>query len=779
MKEDIWVVKRCGRHEFVSFDKVLLRIKDLANRTPRLSKVNHAVVAQKTIQGLYSGVKTSDLDVLAAENAAYMSTVHPEYESLAARIAISNLQKSTPSDFMEVTQKLYDNVDQVTHLPAPRVSQEYYNFVKENIDLIRKNIDYDRDYDYEYFGFKVLEKTYLLRAADKIVERPQSMHMREVLGIHIGDIDTAIRMYHWVSKHFSTYATATKINSGTLKSQFSSCFLLKMKEDSIDGIYETLKNCALLSKHAGGIGISITNVRAKGSYIKGSDGRSDGILPMLRVYNDTARYVSQGGGKRKGCIACYIEPWHADIETFLSMKRLGGKEEDRTRDLFYGLWIPDLFMERVEEDGMWSLFCPVECPGLDEAWGENFKSLYCQYEASGKARKVMPVRDLWQSILDSQIETGIPYMLYKDASNRGSNQKNLGTIKCSNLCTEIIQYSSSEEIASCNLANLALPKFIKNKTFDYQLLYQATYELTQSMNYIIDRNHYVLPETKLSNLKHRPIAIGVQGLADVFMIMRYPFDSPEAKQLNIDIFETIYYGFLRASCDLAKIHGPYETFHGSPYSKGILAFDMINVAPSGRWPYDEVRKDIIQYGTRNCLGSSVMPTASTASILGNNECIEPFTSNVYNRRVLAGEFTMINRYLVEDLERLGIWNEKTKDEIVENRGSVQSLKNVPDDIKLLHRTAWELKMRDLIDMAADRQAYIDQSQSLNMFMAVPDKGKLTSMHLYSWRKGLKTGMYYLRTQPATNPIQFTIEPVSVKKSVDVCNMQPGCDSCSG
>ncbi|CAK7994582.1 Ribonucleoside-diphosphate reductase large subunit [uncultured virus] len=781
--EDVYVIKRSGLHELVSFDKILERIKALVRKDPPLTRVNHVIIAQKTIQGLYKGVTTSELDTLAAETAAYMSTTHPEYDILAARIAISNLQKSTSSDFMKVTQALIENRDPKNDLPAPRVSNEYYQFVKENIEAINEAIDYERDYLYEYFGYKVLEKSYLLRSNGKIVERPQATHMRVALGVHLGDLDKALQVYRWLSLHFMTYATPTIMNAGTPFPQLSSCFLLAMKEDSIAGIYKTLADTALLSKHAGGIGLSISNVRATQSYIRGTDGNSDGIVPMLRVYNDTARYVNQGGGKRKGSFAIYLEPWHPDIEVFLELKRPGGTADSRLRDLFYGLWIPDLFMSRVERDESWSLFCPDECPGLNEVWGVPFEELYTNYEKTGKARKVLKARDLWDLIITSQIETGTPYMLYKDACNRKSNQQNLGTIKSSNLCTEIIQYSSADEIANCNLSSLALPKFViiddQRRTFDHQLLYEVTYALCHSMNCVIDRNHYVLPETKRSNLRHRPIAMGVQGLANVFMMMRYPFDSLMAKKLNIEIFETIYYGFLRASCDLAKIHGPYETFQGSPYSKGILAFDMAGVQPTGRWPFDEVRGDIVESGIRNCLGISVMPTASTASILGNNECIEPFTCNFFNRRVLAGEFTIVNRYLIDDLEGLGLWNEKMKNEIFLARGSIQSIERIPSEIRHLHRTVWELKMRDLIDMAADRGAFIDQSQSLNMFMAVPDKAKITSMHLYGWKKGLKTGMYYLRTRPAADPIQFTIDPTEKRRSEEICKMEDGCIMCSG
>jgi len=763
----MFVIKRDGRQEEVAFDKITARIRNLKEKSPPLTKVDPAVVAQKVVQGVYAGVTTAELDNLAAETAAYMTTVHPDYESLAARMAISNLHKATTANYLEVSEKMHHYINPKTGDLAPLLSEECFLIIKENIDRIQAALDFERDFGYDYFGFKTLERSYLVRVGGKIVERPQHLLMRVAVGIHKRNIDKVLETYDLMSRRLFTHATPTLFNAGTPLPQMSSCFLLTMAGDSIDGIYSTLKSCALISKSAGGIGLSVHSIRAAQSYIRGTNGTSNGLVPMLRVFNDTARYVDQGGGKRKGSFAIYLEPWHADIIEFLDLKKNTGKEENRCRDLFYGLWTPDLFMKRVEANESWSLFCPNECPGLCDSWGAEFEALYEKYEKAGKARRVMKAQELWFMIVGSQIETGTPYMMFKDACNSKSNQQHLGTIRSSNLCTEIVEYTAPDEIAVCNLASIALPMFVTadGQNFDHQQLYDVTYHITGNLNRIIDENYYPVPEAKNSNFRHRPIGIGVQGLADAFLKMRFPFDSPEAKALNKAIFETIYFASARASCDIAKAEGPFPSFAGCPASKGILSPDMWGVKPSDRWDYPQLRKDIMQYGMRNSLLVAPMPTASTSQILGNNECFEPFTSNIYTRRVLAGEFTILNKYLLRDLLELGIWSENLKNKIIARGGSVQGIDEIPAHVQKLHRTVWELKMRDLVDMAADRGAFIDQSQSFNAFMETPTKAKVTSMHFYGWKAGLKTGMYYLRTRPAANAIQFTVDQAAL--SLDV------------
>lgn len=758
----MYVIKRDGRRESVKFDKITARIEKLYYGLDSRF-VQPVEVAKKVVTGIYDGVTTAELDNLAAETAASMTTRHPDYAILAARIAISNLHKNTLKSFSATIKRLYTYVDPKTSENAALISKDVYDIVRQNAALLDSTIIYDRDYGYDYFGYKTLEKSYLLKVDGKIAERPQHMLMRVAIGIHKKDLEAAIETYHLLSERWFTHATPTLFNAGTPKPQMSSCFLLTMKDDSIDGIYDTLKQCALISQSAGGIGLSIHDIRATGSYIKGTNGTSNGIVPMLRVFNDTARYVDQGGGKRKGSFAIYLEPWHADIFEFLDLRKNHGKEELRARDLFFALWIPDLFMRRVESGDTWSLLCPHECPGLADTHGEEFEALYEQYEREGKARKTIKAQDLWMAIMESQIETGTPYMLYKDHANAKSNQKNLGTIKSSNLCTEIIEYTSPDEVAVCNLASIALPKFVTEaedgfRKFDHKSLYEITKVITRNLNKIIDLNYYPVPEAERSNKRHRPIGIGVQGLADAFCLLRMPFDSEEARQMNKDIHETIYYGAMEASMELARKEGPYETWAGSPVSQGIFQFDMWGVKPeSNRWDWGGLRKQVVKYGVRNSLLLAPMPTASTSQILGNNECFEPFTSNIYVRRVLSGEFVVVNKYLLKDLIQLGLWNEDMKNMLILANGSVQSIPNIPQHVKDLYKTAWEIKQRTLLDMAADRGAYICQSQSLNIFMEEPNFGKLTSMHFHAWKKGLKTGMYYLRTRAAAAPIQFTVQ----------------------
>ena len=751
----MYVVKRDGRREAVKFDKITARIKKLCYGLNPL--VAPEKVAMKVIEGLFDGVTTSELDNLAAEVAATNTITHPDYALLASRIAVSNLHKNTKKSFSETIKDLYNYIDPKTAKKAPLISDEVYNIIAKNADVLDSTIIYDRDFRYDFFGFKTLERSYLLKLKGQVAERPQQMLMRVAVGIHKEDLDSAIETYNYMSEGWFTHATPTLFNSGTPKPQMSSCFLLTTKEDSIPGIYDTLKQCAQISQSAGGIGLSIHDIRAMGSYIKGTNGTSNGIVPMLRVFNDTARYVDQGGGKRKGSFAIYMEPWHADVFDFLDLRKNHGKEEQRARDLFYALWTPDLFMKRVEENGDWTLMCPHECPGLSDTHGKNFEKLYTKYESEGKGRKTIKAQELWFKILESQIETGTPYMLYKDSANEKSNQKNLGTIKSSNLCTEIIEYTAPDEVAVCNLASIALPKFVIDGKFDHEKLFKVTYRVTKNLDKVIDANYYPVPEARNSNMRHRPIGIGVQGLADAFILLRQAFESKEAKQLNKDIFETIYYAALTASKDLAIEKGTYESYKGSPVSKGILQFDMWNVKPSDRWEWDLLREEIQKNGVRNSLLVAPMPTASTAQILGNNECFEPYTSNIYTRRVLSGEFIIVNKHLLRDLVKLGIWDDRLKNKLMASNGSIQNIDEIPDNIKNLYKTAWEISQKVLLDMAADRGAFIDQSQSLNIFMENANFAKLTSMHFYGWKAGLKTGMYYLRTKSATDAIKFTLD----------------------
>jgi len=762
------VLKRDGHRETVKFDKITARIEKLCyGLDPKF--VNPVELAMKVINGLYDGVSTQELDNLAAEIAATMTTKHPDFAKLAARIAVSNLHKVTSKSFSNTMKRLYTYVDPKTGENAPLISKETWKVIKEHAAELDEAIIYDRDFSYDYFGFKTLERSYLMQVDGKVIERPQHLLMRVAVGIHAEDIPAAIETYTLLSEKWFTHATPTLFNAGTPKPQLSSCFLLTMKDDSIDGIYDTLKQCAKISQSAGGIGLSIHNVRAKGSYIKGTGGTSNGIVPMLRNFDMTARYVDQGGGKRKGSFAIYLEPWHADIFDFLDLKKNHGKEELRARDLFFAVWIPDLFMQRVENNEMWSLFCPNEAPGLAEVYGEEFERLYDKYEKEGKFRKQIKAQDLWFEILESQIETGTPYILYKDAANKKSNQKNLGTIKSSNLCTEIIEYTSPDEVAVCNLASLALPKFITEKgKFDHQKLYEITKVATRNLNKVIDVNYYPVPEARNSNMRHRPIGLGVQGLADAFILLRMPFDSPEARQLNEDIFETIYFGAMEASMELSKQLGPYETFKGSPVSKGIFQFDMWGVTPkSGRWDWEQLKRNVKQHGVRNSLLLAPMPTASTSQILGNNECFEPYTSNIYTRRTLSGEFIIANKHLMRDLMSLGLWSENMRQKLIGANGSIQSIPEIPQHIKDIYRTVWEISQKSIIDMSADRGAFICQSQSLNIHITNPNFGKLTSMHFYAWKKGLKTGMYYLRSTAAADAIKFTLDKSAMQETAAV------------
>ena len=760
----MYVLKRDGRKEPIMFDKITARVRKLCYGLNDL--VDPVKVAMRVIEGLYDGVTTSELDNLAAETAATMTTTHPDYALLAARVSVSNLHKNTKKSFVDTMTDLYTYVNPRTGKKAPLLADNVYKIIKDNSELLDSTIIYNRDFGYDYFGFKTLERSYLLKLNGEIVERPQHMLMRVSVGIHLDDLDAAIETYHLMSKKYFTHATPTLFNSGTPKPQMSSCFLLAMKDDSIDGIYDTLKQTAKISQSAGGIGLSIHNIRATGSYIAGTNGTSNGIVPMLRVFNDTARYVDQGGGKRKGSFAIYVEPWHADIFDFLNLKKNHGKEEMRARDLFYAMWIPDLFMRRVEEDTTWTLMCPNECPGLYDSHGEEFDKKYLEYEAENKGRKTIKARELWEKILESQIETGTPYMLYKDAANRKSNQKNLGTIRSSNLCTEILEYTSADEVAVCNLASIALPMFVKDGGFDHQGLYDVTVRATKNLNKVIDRNYYPVKEAENSNFRHRPIGLGVQGLADTFIKLRMPFTSDEAKALNQEIFETLYFAALTASKDMAKEEGPYESYKGSPISKGEFQHNLWGIKDeelSGRWDWTALRKDVKKHGVRNSLLVAPMPTASTSQILGNNECFEPYTSNIYTRRVLSGEFIVVNKHLLEDLVNLGLWNEDLKQELMRANGSVQQLDNVPDEIKELYKTAWEMSMKDIIDMSRQRGYFIDQSQSLNLFMEGATMAKLTSMHFYAWKSGLKTGMYYLRTKSAVDAIKFTLDKKKEEK----------------
>jgi len=762
----MYVIKRDGNRESVKFDKVTARVQKLCYGLDPIH-VTPVNVAMKVIEGIYEGVTTSELDNLAAETAASLTTKHPDYALLASRIAVSNLHKNTNKSFSKTMEALYNYIDPKTGKKAPLIADDVYEIISKNAQELDSTIIYDRDFGYDYFGFKTLERSYLLKINGKVAERPQHMIMRVAVGIHKEDIASAIETYNLMSERWFTHATPTLFNAGTPKPQMSSCFLLTTKDDSIEGIYDTLKSCAKISQSAGGIGLSIHNIRATGSYIRGTNGTSNGIIPMLRVFNDTARYVDQGGGKRKGSFAIYLEPWHADIHDFLDLRKNNGKEEMRARDLFTAMWTPDLFMKRVEENAEWSLFCPNEAPGLSDCYGEAFEKLYTQYEKEGRARKVIQARELWAAIIQSQIETGNPYMLYKDAANSKSNQQNLGTIKSSNLCCEIMEYTSPDEIAVCNLASIALNRFVEDGQFNHQRLFEITYVITKNLNKIIDRNYYPVAEARNSNLRHRPIGIGVQGLADAFILMRFPFDSPEAVQLNKEIHETIYYAAMTASKDLAKVDGPYETYAGSPVSKGIFQFDMWGVTPSNRWEWDVLKEEVKQHGVRNSLLLAPMPTASTSQILGNNECFEPYTSNIYSRRVLSGEFVIVNKHLLKDLVKLGIWNDKLKNKIIAANGSVQNIAEIPDNIKALYKTVWEISQKVIINMAADRGAYICQSQSLNLFVQDANFAKLSSMHFYGWKAGLKTGMYYLRTKAAADAIKFTIEAEAKTETPEV------------
>lgn len=768
------VIKRDGRRESVRFDKITARIENLCYELdPKF--IQPIEVAKKVIDGLYDGVTTSELDNLAAEVCASLTVRHPDYAILAARIAISNLHKTTSQSFSNTMKRLYTYLNPKTGENAQLIDTEVYGIIKKNAAHLDEAIDYKRDFGYDYFGFKTLEKSYLIRLDGKVVERPQHMLMRVAVGIHKEDIPSVIETYNLLSERWFTHATPTLFNAGTPKPQLSSCFLLTMKDDSIDGIYDTLKQCAKISQSAGGIGLSIHHVRAKGSYIKGTNGVSNGIVPMLRNFDMTARYVDQGGGKRKGSFAIYLEPWHADIKDFLELKRNHGKEEMRARDLFYALWIPDLFMKRVEQNEEWSLFCPNEAPGLSDCHGEEFERLYEKYEREGRARETIKAQELWFEVLESQIETGTPYMLYKDSANGKSNQKNLGTIKSSNLCTEIIEYTAPDEVAVCNLASLALPKFVQTGKdgklyFDHEKLYEITKVATKNLNKVIDVNYYPVEEARRSNFRHRPIGLGIQGLADAFIMLRMPFDSAEARGLNEDIFETIYFAAVETSMELAKTQGTYETYEGSPASKGILQFDMWGVTPkSGRWNWSELKEKVKKYGMRNSLLVAPMPTASTSQILGNNECFEPYTSNLYTRRTLSGEFIMVNKHLMKDLINLGLWNDNMRNRLISTNGSVLNVPGIPQNIKDLYKTVWEISQKVIIDMSADRGAYICQSQSMNIFMQDPNFGKLTSMHFYAWKKGLKTGMYYLRSQAATAAIKFTLDKSSFDQKVEKVN----------
>ncbi|XP_049764078.1 ribonucleoside-diphosphate reductase large subunit [Schistocerca nitens] len=761
----MFVLKRDGRKEEVHFDKITSRIQKLCYGL-NMDFVDPPAITLKVISGLYSGVTTVELDNLAAETAATMTTRHPDYAVLAARIAVSNLHKETKKAFSDVMDDLYNMVNPVTKRKSPLISEFHHNVIMKNADRLNSAIIYDRDFSYNYFGFKTLERSYLLRIDGKVVERPQHMLMRVSVGIHGEDIDAAIQTYNLLSERYFTHASPTLFGAGTPRPQLSSCFLLCMKEDSIEGIYDTLKQCAMISKSAGGIGLSVHCIRAAGSYIAGTNGTSNGLVPMLRVYNNTSRYVDQGGNKRPGAFAIYLEPWHADVFEFLDLKKNTGKEEVRARDLFYALWIPDLFMRRVEANEEWSLMCPHNCPGLQDCWGEEFEKLYTKYEAEGRYVRKVRAQQLWYAIIESQVETGTPYMLYKDACNRKSNQQNLGTIKSSNLCTEIIEYTSPTEIAVCNLASIAVNMFVKpDKTYDFDKLKEVSKIVTKNLNKIIEVNFYPVPEARTSNMRHRPIGIGVQGLADAFILMRYPFESEEAQKLNIQIFETIYYGALEASCELAETLGAYETYEGSPVSKGILQYDMWDVKPTSLWNWAALKEKIAAHGVRNSLLLAPMPTASTAQILGNNESFEPYTSNIYTRRVLSGEFQVVNQHLLRDLTECGLWNDDMKNEIIASGGSIQNIAGIPDDLKALYKTVWEIPQKTIIKMAADRGAFIDQSQSLNIHIAEPNYGKLTSMHFYAWRMGLKTGMYYLRTKPAAQAIQFTVDKSKLSRNV--------------
>ncbi|KAF2210098.1 hypothetical protein CERZMDRAFT_121921 [Cercospora zeae-maydis SCOH1-5] len=759
----MFVYKRDGRKERVQFDKITARVSRLCYGLDP-EHVDSTAITMKVINGVYQGVTTIQLDDLAAETAAYMTTTHPDYAILAARIAVSNLHKQTKKQFSAVVSDLYHYVNPKNKKASPMISDYTYKIVMEHADELNSAIVYDRDFNYQYFGFKTLERSYLLRIDGKVAERPQHMIMRVAVGIHGDDIEAAIETYNYMSNKYFTHASPTLFSAGTPNAQLASCFLIDMKDDSIEGIYDTLKICAMISKNAGGIGLNVHKIRATGSYIAGTNGTSNGLIPMLRVYNNTARYVDQGGNKRPGAFAIYLEPWHADVISFMDLRKNHGKEEVRARDLFFALWIPDLFMKRVEANAEWTLMCPNECPGLADVYGDEFEELYTRYEREGRGRETVRAQKIWYAILEAQTETGGPFILYKDAANRKSNQKNLGTIKSSNLCTEIIEYTAPDEVAVCNLASLALPTYVDldNEQFDFKKLHEVVQVVTKNLNKIIEVNHYPVPEAKKSNFRHRPIGLGVSGLADAFLALRMPFESPEARHLNVQIFETIYHAALTASCELASKLGPYETYEGSPVSKGELQYDMWGVTPTDLWDWDSLKAKIAQHGVRNSLLVAPMPTASTSQIMGFNECFEPYTSNIYSRRVLAGEFQVVNPWLLKDLVDRGLWSENMKNRIIADGGSVQRIPNIPDDLKALYKTVWEISQRNIVQMAADRGAFIDQSQSLNIHLKEPTMGKITSMHFTGWKLGLKTGMYYLRTQAASAPIQFTVDQEMLK-----------------
>jgi ribonucleoside-diphosphate reductase alpha chain len=776
---DMFVTKRNGELEIVSFDKILTRVKTIGQQCNL--KLNYTSLAMKVIDQLYDKIETKKIDDLSAEQCASMASIHPDYNTLAGHIAISSHHKDTTASFSETMTNLYEYRN-FHGKHTPLISEELYSLICQNKTLYDTKCDFERDFVIDYFGFKTLERSYLMRINGVVIERPQHLWMRVALGIHGSDTEKAFETYDYMSQKYFTHATPTLFNAGTPHPQLSSCYLIAMEDDSLDGIFNTLKDCANISKWAGGIGLHIHNVRATGSHIRGTNGISNGIVPMLRVFNNTAKYINQGG-KRNGSFAIYLEPWHADIEMFLEMRKNHGDEEMKARDLFYALWIPDLFMERVKQDGIWTLMCPDECPGLSDVYGEDFVKLYESYETANKGREIVKARSIWFKILDAQMETGTPYMLYKDAANRKSNQKNLGTIKSSNLCTEIIEYSDGNETAVCNLASIGLPSFIRQDEttgayFDFAELHKVAGIITRNLNRIIDINFYPTDKTRESNMRHRPIGIGVQGLADVFLILNLVFYSEEAKSLNCQIFETIYHGALTESMNMAKMDKPYETFAGSPASQGILQFDLWDMPADYKYMYDwnSLKSDIVQHGLRNSLLLAPMPTASTSQILGFNECIEPITSNIYSRRTLAGEFIIANKYLMQDLINLNLWNEKIKNNIVANHGSVQHIESIPQEIRDKYRTVWEIPMKHLIDMSADRGVFICQSQSLNLWMEDPNYNSLTSMHFYSWTKGLKTGIYYLRRRGKHQAQQFTIEPE--KHAADSNSEHEICEFCS-
>jgi ribonucleoside-diphosphate reductase alpha chain len=796
------VIKRNGEYEDVSFDKVLMRLKNLSNDL----KINVSEVAQKVCTRIYDGVKASELDELAAYLCSSMSLDNPEYNILASRIIISNHHKNTSPSFSETVQILYNNKD-IHNNESPLVSDELYEIVSKNKEKLNTYIDYQRDFSFDYFGFKTLERAYLIRVNKKVIERPQHMWMRVAIGIHGNDIKDVLQTYDLLSKKYFTHATPTLFNSGTRRPQLSSCFLCSVNDDSVSGIYDSLKEMALISKYAGGIGIHIHQVRGKGSYIRGTNGISNGIIPMLRVFNNTARYIDQAG-KRLGSIAVYLETWHCDVEAFLELKKNHGSEEERCRDLFMALWVSDLFMERVKNNKMWSLMCPDKCPGLSDVYGDEFNKLYEFYESEGRYNKQINAQDLWFKILESQIEQGVPYILYKDAANKKSNQKNLGTIKSSNLCAEVLIYSSPEETGVCNLASICLPTYIENGIFNYEKLHEVVKVITKNLNKVIDKNFYPIEKGRVSNLKNRPIGIGVQGLADVFMILKKPFESKEASDINKDIFETIYHAAVEASMELSKKRfkiinkilakesdedinnyvneyemknitskycGAYSTFEGSPISEGLFQFDLWDEKPSDRYDWDELRNNIKEFGIRNSLLLSPMPTASTSQIMGFNESFEPITNNIFQRKTLSGEFIVINKYLIKDLIDMGLWNKEMRDTIILHEGSIQNIPNIDANMKELYKTSWEIKQRVIIDMSADRGRYICQTQSLNIFIEEPDFQKLSSMHFYGHSKGLKTGSYYLRTKPKAKTQQFTIDPEFAKKKLRC--MENNGDSC--